>query len=86
LAALAAANFGATERIAKLIGADFTVMFHKGSVNSIFLSRINQRFLMLCLFDNDVQVGRIRLGVGKAAQSMLPILWTHNEPPETLGC
>jgi predicted regulator of Ras-like GTPase activity (Roadblock/LC7/MglB family) len=88
LAALAAANFGATERMAKLIGEqDFTVMFHKGVTNNIFFTRIDKRFLMICLFGNEVQVGRIRLGSGKAVRSILPILWAHNEVPEALrGC
>lgn len=86
LGALAAANFGATERMAKIIGEqDFTVMFHKGAVNNIFVNRIDKRFLMVCLFGNEVQVGRIRIGAGRAAERMLPILWAHSEVPGTLG-
>jgi len=75
LAALSAANFGATERMAKLIGEkDFTLLFHRGSKHNIHFSRINDDFILVSLFDNDVPLGLIRLGSSKATEQMLPLL------------
>ena len=75
LAALLSANFAATERIAKLIGEkDFTLLFHKGSRFNIHFGRINQDFILVTLFNNEVSLGLVRLGSIKAIEQMLPVL------------
>ncbi len=77
LAALLSANFAATERIAKLIGEkDFTLLFHKGSRFNIHFGRINQDFILVTLFSNEVSLGLVRLGSIKAIEQMLPVLQT----------
>jgi predicted regulator of Ras-like GTPase activity (Roadblock/LC7/MglB family) len=75
LAALLSANFAATERIAKLIGEkDFTLLFHKGSRFNIHFGRINQDFILVTLFNNEISLGLVRLGSIKAIEQMLPVL------------
>ena len=75
LAALSAANFGATEKMAQLIGEkDFTLLFHKGTRLNIHFSRISKDFILVTLFGNDVAIGLIRHGSTKATQRILPIL------------
>ncbi len=75
LAALAAANFGATERMANLIGEqDFTLLFHKGKTSNIHFCRMNQDFILVTLFSNNVPIGLIRLGSSRATEQMVPIL------------
>ncbi|HBD10282.1 MAG TPA: dynein regulation protein LC7, partial [Syntrophobacteraceae bacterium] len=67
----------ATERIAKLIGEkDFTLLFHKGSRFNIHFGRINQDFILVTLFNNEVSLGLVRLGSIKAIEQMLPVLQT----------
>ena len=75
LAALSAANFGATERMARMIGEkDFTLLFHKGTKLNIHFSRISTDFILVTLFSNQVPIGLIRLGSSRAGEQMLSIL------------
>lgn len=75
LAALSAANFGATERMAHIIGEkDFSLLFHKGAKHNIHFSRINKDFILVTLFGNDVAIGLIRHGSNKATERILPVL------------
>jgi predicted regulator of Ras-like GTPase activity (Roadblock/LC7/MglB family) len=75
LAALSAANFGATENIAKLIGAeDFSLLYHKGEKQNVHSSRIDKDFFLVTLFGNDVSLGLVRLGSSRAAEKILPVL------------
>jgi predicted regulator of Ras-like GTPase activity (Roadblock/LC7/MglB family) len=75
LAALSAANFGATAEIAKLIGEeDFTLLFHKGKNENIHFSRVGKNYLLITLFNKDVSLGLIRLKVSKTLPQILPFL------------
>lgn len=75
LAALSAANFGATEKLAHLIGEkDFTLLFHKGSNLNIHFNRVDRDFILVALFSNDIPLGLVRLGSTKAAEQVQPIL------------
>ncbi|HOV85031.1 MAG TPA: roadblock/LC7 domain-containing protein [Syntrophobacteraceae bacterium] len=75
LAALSAANFGASERMAQLIGeSDFTLLFHKGTRQNIHFARVSREFILVTLFSNDVPLGLVRLGSGKVTQQALPLL------------
>lgn len=61
LAALAAANFGATAQIAKLIGEDdFSLLFHKGKKLSVHFIRIGKELIMMSVFNDDLSLGLIR--------------------------
>jgi len=61
LAALTAANFGATAQIARLIGEnDFSLLFHKGEKLSVHIVRIGKGLIMISIFTDDLSLGLIR--------------------------
>ncbi len=71
LAALAAANFGATSQIAKLIGEDdFALLFHKGKKDSVHVARIGTDLILVTIFGDNVSLGLIRLRVAQLAKSI----------------
>lgn len=75
LAALAAANFGAMNSMAKIIGEhEFSLLFHKGQKENIHLSKVNDNFLLLSIFSNQVSLGFLRLKVSKVVEDLLGIL------------
>ncbi len=77
LAALTAANFGATAAIARLLGEnDFSLLFHKGKEENIHFSSVGEEFLLVTLFDNKASLGLVRLHVEKAIQELTRILKT----------
>ncbi len=77
LAALAAANFGAMNSMAKIIGEhEFSLLFHKGQKENIHLSKVNDDFLLLSIFSNQVSLGFLRLKVSKVIEDLLGILKT----------
>ncbi len=75
LAALAAANFGAMNSMAQIIGEhEFSLLFHKGQKENIHLSKVNENFLLLNIFGNQVSLGFLRLKVTKVIEELLAIL------------
>lgn len=71
LAALAAANFGATSQIAKLIGEnDFALLFHKGEKDSIHFTRIGTDLILVTIFGDNVSLGLIRLRVAQLVKNI----------------
>jgi len=75
LAALSAANFGATAEIAKLSGEDdFTLLFHKGKNENIHFTKVGKGFILITLFGRDVSLGVIRLKTAKVTEDLLPVL------------
>ena len=71
LAALAAANFGATSQMAKLIGEDdFSLLFHKGKNDSIHFARIGTDMILITIFGDDVSLGVVRLRVAQVAEAI----------------
>ena len=75
LAALAAANFGAMNSMARIIGEhEFSLLFHKGLKDNIHLTKVNDNFLLLSIFSNQVSLGFLRLKVSKAIGDILGIL------------
>ena len=80
LAALSAANFGATAEIAKLIGEeDFTLLFHKGDKRNVHFSRLAKDYLIITLFNDNVSLGLIRLRLGSAILEMCAIFGESEE-------
>jgi len=76
LAALTAANFGATAEIANIIGEeDFSLLFHKGKEESVHINKVGEGFILLTLFGNGVSLGIVRLKTSKATELLLPILY-----------
>ncbi|MDF1615305.1 roadblock/LC7 domain-containing protein [Desulfurivibrio dismutans] len=74
LAALAAANLGATSQIAKLIGEeDFSLLFHKGKTDNIHFGRIGSELILITIFREDVSLGLVRCRVSELAKTITEI-------------
>jgi predicted regulator of Ras-like GTPase activity (Roadblock/LC7/MglB family) len=77
LAALTAANFGATEAIARMLGeTDFSLLFHKGKDENVHFSAVGDDLLLVTLFDNNASLGLVRLHVEKAIRELSRIFET----------
>jgi len=75
LAALAAGNFGAVSAMAKMIGEeDFSLLFHKGTAESIHFSKVMNEFLLITIFGKEVSLGFLRLKVSEAIEKIKTIL------------
>ena len=71
LAALSAANFGAVDAMAKIVGEDkFSLLFHEGDNESIHSSRVGDDFLLISIFGKDVSLGFLRLRIEKAIERL----------------
>jgi predicted regulator of Ras-like GTPase activity (Roadblock/LC7/MglB family) len=68
LAAVAAANFAATEHIARLIGErDFVLLFYKGHNESFHFSRVGTDYIIVTIFDNSLSLGLLRLKIAEVS-------------------
>ena len=75
LAALTAANFGATAEIAQLLGEEeFSLLFHKGSSESVYFSAIGENAILVTLFDDKTSLGVIRLRVSQMIDQLSKIV------------
>ena len=75
LATLSAANYGATEEIAKLIGEeDFTLLFHRGKHENVHYTKIGDDFFLITLFAKDVSLGLMRLKTARAGEQLIALL------------
>lgn len=76
LAAVAAANFAATEQIARLIGErDFVLLFYKGHTESFHFCRVGTEYIIVTIFGNAMSLGLLRLRIAEVAkvlESKLP--------------
>jgi predicted regulator of Ras-like GTPase activity (Roadblock/LC7/MglB family) len=69
LAAVAAANFAATEQIARLIGErDFVLLFYKGHNESFHFTRVGKEYIIVTIFNNSLSLGLLRLKIADVAQ------------------
>jgi len=74
LAALSAANFGAVEAMARLVGeTEFTLLFHKGEQESLHFYKINSDLLLITLFGRDITLGLLRMKAAGTAQRIRDI-------------
>jgi predicted regulator of Ras-like GTPase activity (Roadblock/LC7/MglB family) len=68
LAAVAAANFAATEQIARLIGErDFVLLFYKGHTESFHFTRVGNEYIIVTIFSNSLSLGLVRLRIAEVA-------------------
>lgn len=68
LAAVAAANFAATEQIACLIGErDFVLLFYKGHNESFHFSRVGSEYIIVTIFSNTLSLGLLRLKIAEVS-------------------
>ena len=64
LAALSAANFGAVEAMAKIVGQEeFALLFHKGETESLYFSKVNEELLIITVFGKKISLGLLRMKV-----------------------
>ena len=77
MAALAAANFGAMSSMARIVGEDeFSLLFHKGQKENIYFSKVNDDFLLVNIFNNQISLGFLRLKMAKVIQDLIDVLVT----------
>ncbi|MGO9120184.1 MAG: roadblock/LC7 domain-containing protein [Desulfomonilaceae bacterium] len=78
LAALTAANYGATTAIARLFGEEeFSLLFHKGNAENIHFSNVGEECLMVTIFSNNTHLGLVRLEVRKTV-AMIEAMFAEN--------
>ncbi len=75
LAALTAANFGATAEIAKLLGEEeFSLLFHKGKNENVYFSALGEHVILVTLFNDKTSLGLIRLRINQVHKELSQIL------------
>jgi len=80
LAALAAANFGAVNAMANMIGEEeFSLLFHKGDKENIYFNKVTEDFLLITIFGPEVSLGLIRLKTNELIEKLEKII----ESPST---
>jgi predicted regulator of Ras-like GTPase activity (Roadblock/LC7/MglB family) len=71
LASLTAGNVAATEGVAQLVGEhEFTTLFHEGAKESLHISLVASRFILLVVFDERSSLGLVRLRVSQFVPSL----------------
>ncbi len=71
LAAVAAANYAATQQIARLIGErDFVLLFYKGHNESFHFSRVGEEYIIVTVFQNSLSLGLLRLKISEAVVAL----------------
>jgi predicted regulator of Ras-like GTPase activity (Roadblock/LC7/MglB family) len=74
LAALTAANFGATSQIAQLIGEDdFSLLFHKGENLSIHFIRVGRELILISIFGESISLGLLRCRIAEIVSPLKDI-------------
>lgn len=74
LASLTAGNIAATGSMAKLLGEkEFTIIFHEGYRDNIYISIVGRRVIMVVIFDERSSLGLVRLRAKKAGEDLTTI-------------
>ncbi len=74
LASLTAGNIAATGSMAKLLGEkEFTIIFHEGYRDNIYISIVGRRVIMVVIFDERSSLGLVRLRAKKAGDDLTAI-------------
>ncbi|MGH7680641.1 MAG: roadblock/LC7 domain-containing protein [Candidatus Eiseniibacteriota bacterium] len=72
---LAAADFGANAELAKMVGEkDFATLVHQGQDESLYLSMIANRVILVILFDKKTSLGLVRLKARRAGEELTAVL------------
>jgi len=75
LASLAAGNVAATEGVARLVGEEvFTTLYHEGKHDSLHMSLVEDRVILLVVFDELSSVGLVRLRVEQTTPELSTIV------------
>lgn len=74
LASLTAGNVAAMGGLAKLLGeAEFPNQFHEGAKDSIYMTIVGSRVVLVVIFDNRTSLGLVRLRIKKASDELTRI-------------
>jgi predicted regulator of Ras-like GTPase activity (Roadblock/LC7/MglB family) len=80
LASLAAGNIAATGGLASLIGEkEFSILFHEGERDNMHISVVDNRLILVVIFDRRSSVGLVRLRVRRADEDLGRILKSIDE-------
>jgi predicted regulator of Ras-like GTPase activity (Roadblock/LC7/MglB family) len=72
---LAAADFAANAQLAEMVGEkDFATLVHQGQNDSLYLSMIANRVILVVLFDKKTSLGLVRLKARRAGDELLAVL------------
>src|SRR5262245_1989588 len=72
---LAAADFAANAQLAEMVGEkDFATLVHQGQNDSLYLSMIANRVILVVLFDRKTSLGLVRLKAKRAGDELLEVL------------
>ncbi len=71
LASLAAGNIAATSGLAKLLGEkEFSNLFHEGERDNIYITLVNERVILVIVFDKKASLGLVRLRLRRASDEI----------------
>lgn len=74
ISALVAGSFAATREMARYLGEEeFSVLFHQGKKDSIQLSLIADRCILVTMFDERTTIGMVRLYAKEATKKLTEI-------------
>src|SRR3954470_22473278 len=74
LASLTAGDVSAMGGLAKLIGeSEFPHQFHEGAKDSLYMTIVGGRVVLVVIFDNRTSLGLVRLRIKKASDELTPI-------------
>ena len=80
LASLTAGNIAATGGMAKLLREnEFTTQFHEGENANIHIQLVDNRVILVVIFDKKTSLGLVRLRVKKACEQLVVIFQTLAE-------
>lgn len=75
LGSLAAGNIAASGGLARLIGErEFSILFHQGERDNMHISLIENRVILVVIFDARTPVGLVRLRVKKSNRDIISTL------------
>ncbi len=74
LASLTAGNVASTDAIAELIGErSFSALVHEGEKDSLHISLVNDRIILVVLFDERSSLGLVRLRVRQVSSGLMDV-------------
>ena len=72
---LAAADFAANAQLAEMVGEkDFATLVHQGANESLYLSMIANRVILVVIFDKKTSLGLVRLKARRATDELIVVL------------
>ncbi len=80
LASLTAGNVAAMGGLAKLLGEnEFPNQFHEGAKDSVYMTLVGGRAVLVVIFDNRTSLGLVRLRIKKASEELAKIFEGMNK-------